>query len=414
MQVFKTALLLVFRFPLYLLLYIVFLGSLGVIITLSNAEVLSPAQTQTEDKDRLPHVAIVNRDGSEVSIGITDFIGQHAQLVSIDDDIRALQDATAQNRASYILIIPEEYGSTFLDAARKGGVLPSLKTVSNFVERDAVLMDLTTNQYLNALRIAALGAPEASLDELLSIAAFTATLQAKNETINVKEHPGASALMLFYFKWISFPMTAGLIVLVSVIFGSFQRGELRRRNLCSPLSPSKMNLQVAFGSLSLVVMTWLFLMLLSFIPQPGAFELISEDPLTFGLFALAALVYAFVPFSIGFLLSQIGFKELASNGIANIVSQVFSFLSGVFFGSISMLSEGVQLVAHGIPTFWYSKALEAITHGSRSAEALGDYFGSLGIVVLFVIAFCSVALFIGHLRAQSAEAGGNPAAEALV
>ena len=158
------------------------------------------------------------------------------------------------------------------------------------------------------------------------------------------------------------------------------------------------------------------MMSLSLLPMVGGSEILEASPLTFALLALAVLVYALVPFSIGFMLSQFGLKEAALNGAANILSLSFSFLSGVFMGGAAFLGETMQAVARVIPTYWYNEAIVSLTEGSLSAgsEALSTYFSSLGIVVLFAVAFFSIALLAGKRGARSAEAGGNTAAEARV
>ena len=413
MQVFKTTLKIVLRNPLYLLLYIVFFGVLGVIITGASSDALTVDPSTNSTSNRLPLAAVIDRDQSTVSQAFSDFLAERSTLVPIEDTPRALQDATALNSASYIIIIPDGFGMAFIDAARTGATLPVLDTVINYAQSDSVYMELVVNEYLSALKTAALGSPGVSAETLLSTTAKAAMLHANTETIVMTEQADPNAITAFFFQWMAYPITNGLIVLTALVFFTFQSGELRRRTLCSPLSPSAVNLQVALGSVSLVLITWVFLILLALLPQCGGMGLIASSPLTFALFALAALVYAFVPFSIGFFLSQIGMKEMAYNGAANIISLTFCFLSGIFMGGTTYLAEGVRVAAHFIPTFWYSEAIASIAQGV-SSSTLSVYFGNLGIVALFAIAFFSVALIMGKTRAQSAQAGGNPAAEAVV
>ncbi|MDR1358459.1 MAG: ABC transporter permease [Coriobacteriales bacterium] len=417
MPAFKTAIRLIFRFPVFLLVYIVGLGLFGVAITASNTGTATAEEAQLTDEAIRPSVAVIDRDGSELSEGIHAFYTERTTPVAVEDTTLALQTATAQDLASYIVIIPEGYGVAFREAARSaaaGGsetAAPALQTIVNYAQSDAVYMDLLTQEYLSVLRIAAIAEPDATDAEILERAATASNLHASYDIVETQVEAAPSELVSLYFSWLSYPMTAGLIVLTSVIFGTFQSGELRRRNLCSPLSPSKMNTQIAAGCVALVLMTWLFLVLLSLLPVCGGLELFTQNPTIFLLFALAALVLAFMPFSLGFLLSQLGLREMASNGVANIVGLAFSFLSGVFMGGTQMLGEGIQAVAHAIPTYWYLGALEALVQGGTSAEALTGYSGNLGVVVLFSIVLFALALLIGHRRAQNAEAGGNPAAE---
>lgn len=419
MQVFKTALKLIMRSPVNLLLYIVLFGFLGVIIVATStpssslSDEAEVSQESVQESAR-PTVAIIDRDKSAVSESITAFMAEHSTLVPVADNTKALQDATALNLASYILIIPEGFEAAFFEAARAGSETPALETLLNYDQSDGILIDLLTNKYLAALHIAAVGTPELLVEESIELATTAAAEHVAVEAVTVNEAPGASDGILLFFLWMAYPLTTGLIVLTAIVFASFQSGELKRRNLCSPLSPSALNAQVALGCLALVLLSWIFLVLLSFLPQVGGLNMLFANPLAFALLALAALVYALVPFALGFFISQIGLRETAINGFAIIVGLVFCFISGVFMGGVSTLGEGIQALAHFIPTYWYGEALFSLQEGVLSADTLASYFGNLGIVALFALAFFSVALLVGRQKAQSVDAGGNSAAEAVL
>ena len=413
MQVFKTTLRIIFRSPLYLLLYIVLFGLFGLVLSVSLSNMLPAEQGAVNREDARPTVAVIDRDHSEVSQGITDFLASRSTPVTLEDNTRALQDATARNLASYILIIPEGFGEAFLEAARTGSQAPELDTVVNFAQADGILMNLLTNRYLQSLSMAAALLPEASTADLLATTASAAELQATVKSASLSESPTTNQGDTFYFLWISYPLSLGLIVLTGKIFATFRDGELRRRNFCAPHSTSKINARVALGSVSLILMAWAFMVLLYLLPFTGGLDMLVHRPLTFALLAFAALIYALVPYSIGFLLSQCGFKEAALNGAANILSLAFSFLSGIFMGSVTLLGPTVQVIARAIPAYWYSEAVTSLTTGGLTSGLLATYFGNLGIVALFAVALFSVGLLISRRSAQSYDAGGNPAAEGL-
>jgi len=414
MQVFKTTLKIVMRSPVYLLIYIVFFGLLGLVMVAAVSDMFPSAPTEASREDIRPTIAIIDRDNSSISEGISAFLEERSTPVILEDNPRKLQDATAQNLASYILIIPEGFGEGFLEAARNRTEPPLLETVVNFAQSDAILADLLVNRYLQALRSAAVLSPQAPASQLLMTAASAASVQTQMETVSLTEPPSATQKEVFYFLWIAFPITLGLIVLTGTMFSTFRLGELRRRNLCAPLSSSKMNLQVAMGSVSVVFMTWAFMIILSFSPVVGGLQILLTSPLPYLLLSLATLVYALVPFSLGFMLSQIGMKETPLNAAANILSLVFCFLSGIFLGGAALLGETLQTVARIIPTYWYSEAIFSLTEGGLTNEVLTSYFGNLGVVVLFAAAFFCIGLLISKRAAQSSDAGGNTAAEAAV
>ena len=406
MPAFRIALKLVLRNPLYLVLYIVIFGVIGVFIAPNLA---SPTYNQFSDNK--PVVAIIDRDHSEVSESVTAFLSERTRPVSIEDSPRAIQDATAQNLSPYIVVIPEGYGKDFLQAVQDNKPLPKLQTIVNYIQSAGPYMDLLTNEYLGALRVSAIAYPDAPVSQLIDDASQAAALQANITLVDTGKGVSAQAKTVFYFRWSSYPLTAGIIAIAGLIFRSFQTGELRRRNLCAPLSSSALSTQVALGAVATVVISWAFIMALSLLPQVGGLGLATTDFPAFGLLALAALVYALAPFAIGFLLGQLGVNEMAENGASAIISLAFCFISGVFTGDVDLLGEEVLALAHFTPTYWYNQAINSVATGASGIDLLSGYFGSLGIVLLFVVAFFSVALVAGRLRIQTANAGGNPAAD---
>jgi len=399
----------VFRSPVYLVVYVVLFSLIGLVVTGSLGAAPTPAQ---EFQAPTRPLAVIDRDQSAVSQGLTAFLSQRGTLVSLADDTRTLQNAMAENAVPYILIIPAGYGADFLAAAASGTPAPALQSIVSVEAITGVLMDQEVNGYLNALRLTALANPGAAASVLAQQAEGVALLRAPFSLVQASDQINPANLLPFYFKWASYPMTAGVTVLIAMSFTSFQAGELRRRNLAAPLTPTAMNLQIAASSLVIMVMTWAFNCLMALLPIIGGWQLWATNPASAALIALAALVFVFVPLAIGFLFSQFGLKEAAINGLVNIVALSMMFLSGIMMGGSDYLKGPMLTVAHFIPSYWYSEAIDAVVAAPGfSLAALAPYFQSLGMVLLFALAIFSVALLVGRLRTQTATAGGNTAAD---
>jgi ABC-2 type transport system permease protein len=409
MQIFKTALRLVFRFPVYILVYIVMMGLLGLVVT--GAPSSNVAGVVNFDAPK-PEIAIVDRDNSELSRGLCDFLAERATLVEVADDTRALQDAVAMNAVCYILVIPANYGRDFMAAATAGTAAPELEYITSVAAVNAVLVDAEVSGYLNALRITAIGFPELSLTQQIKRAHETAALSSPLTVVQSNETINRASLLPFYFRWSSYPMSSGIAVLVAMVFSGFYTGELRRRNLASPIRSVAMNMQITASCLLIALFTWAFICALSLTPIIGGADLLTQSPASYLLVALTALLYTLVPLSIGFLFSQFNLKEMAVNGFVNIASLVMMFLSGIMMGGSDYLEGTMLAVARFVPTYWYSEAIGAIvTASDLSSSALSYYFNCVGLMLLFALVIFSVALLIGRLRVQSNEAGGNTAAE---
>ena len=122
MNVFKLALKVAARHWNYLLIYMVALGAMSLLG--SGAIEVAP---QGEFKADSPKVAVIDRDGTDVSAALSAFALKDAEEVHVDDSTFGLQDASAKDLASYVLIIPEGFRATCLPPRARAGTLPSCK-----------------------------------------------------------------------------------------------------------------------------------------------------------------------------------------------------------------------------------------------------------------------------------------------
>ena len=405
MQVFKAALKVFLKHKAYIMVYMVALSFMAIFIGLSVA-----GTQEDEFATERPNIAIIDRDGSELSKGISGFLGDHAEQLELEDSRRAMQDAIAQDRADYIVIIPEGFGGDFVSYALNGSTAPVLETVVRVESISASMMSNLANEYLNTLRL------------FLS----SGTAQAQGEAIaltnSVMEHEAAATMVFFgesappsqqwvlFMQFSSYTIMLTIIVCVGVLLAAFNKTEVRRRNLSSPINTLSMNLQLAAACVvvALIAWTWVSLVGLAVFGQ----SLVGVDFRIIGLGLLALLAFCSVALSIGFLFGQLTTSEIVLNAAGNITGLALSFLGGVWV-AIDFLGESVVAIARFIPSFYYNSALLAASNlheftGSSITPILMD----VGIVLLFAAAIFAIALAAGRLKVQSAEAGGNAAAAA--
>ena len=159
MQVFKAALRVVLRHPLYLLVYAVFLSFMGVLMASSLPF------GEAEDAEFVGHrtrFSVIDRDGSDLSQGLAAFLGERGEEVPLEDTPIALQDAVAKGQSGYVVIVPEGFGQALMDAAASGGDVPELETVYSYYSLEGNLMDQEVNEYLGVARAYAGLLPDAS------------------------------------------------------------------------------------------------------------------------------------------------------------------------------------------------------------------------------------------------------------
>ena len=131
--------------------------------------------------------------------------------------------------------------------------------------------------------------------------------------------------------------------------------------------------------------------------------------------AHGVLVVSLIPASIGFMLGMLGANTAVANSVGNIVGLAISFFGGAWF-SISLMEPVVRDIAHWLPGLWYTQACQAVADlctGAAGAQP-SVLFIALGVMVLFALAFFCVGLVAAKKRTQTAEAGGNRGAEAVL
>lgn len=415
MPVCLTALKLVFRHPAYIMVYIVLLGLLGLgAFGVSSSD--APA-AESFNVAAAPF-AVVDRDGSEASQGLAAFLSRRGQPVVLADEAQALQDAIAQNRVSCILIVPAGFGREFLAAARQGLPSPQLTIVESVDVSGATYLSSEASGFLNALRLSAALAPDASDRELVSQAAQAAELKAPMQIAQADAGINPNSLFPFFLRYSSYPLTCGVGILVALVHSGFKGGAVSRRNLAAPLSATRLNLQLALASTAIALMALAFLNLLALTPVIRGLRLWADDPLCAALMVLAMLVYSLLPLALGLLLSQFRLSDAALNGFINTVSLSMGFLSGIMMGNSDYLAGVMLAIGRLMPSYWYSEAIGSVASvgsaglGSPTTGPLGYYLACLGVMMLFNLAVFSLALLAGRLRSQTADAGGNPTAEA--
>ena len=122
MSTFKTCVRVVAAHRLYILIYLVVLSLFGLFTGMAKSE-----DSSNEVTAATASVAVIDRDGSTISRGVKDYVESVGKGQPLEDSRQAIQDATAQNRISYILIIPAGYGHRLKQAAREGTEPPRME-----------------------------------------------------------------------------------------------------------------------------------------------------------------------------------------------------------------------------------------------------------------------------------------------
>ena len=401
MRVFNTAMRVFFRHPLYLVIYIIWLGFMGVFVGMSLA-----STTQSVFSTQHPDVAIIDRDDSAFSEGLSSFLADHSQIVTVADDERSLQDATAQNQAAYIVIIPEGFGDDFMAAAQGAGDFPILETVVSYESFAGPMMDELTNEYLDTASVYVATGTATDQTQVARLAAgdlegsTAVSIWQKDETRNVSNQYWT------YMNFSVYPAMLSIIICVAVVMAAFKREEVRRRDLASSASSLSVNLQLGLACLVITVIAWAWIGSLGLIVFGNTLSGVSVQAVVSGLASLFA--FCLFALALGFLLGQLTGSELVMNAAGNITGLILSFLGGTWI-SLDLAGEPVRTIAHLVPTYYYNSALSS-SFDLQTTGAAGTLLGDIGIMLLFAAATFAIALAIGRTGRHASHARALPPA----
>ena len=392
MSTFKTSLKIVAAHRIYVLVYLMALSLLGL-----NAGAARSEDTSSQVKEATASVAVIDRDGSTVSRGVKDYVESVGKVQPLEDSRQAIQDATARNRISYILIIPAGYGQRLQEAARQGTEPPRMDTVIGYESAAGSLMNARTDSYLGQVT----GYLSTLTDDparAVALAKETMNHSAPAKRIAQDATPLPHGFVV-YAMFSFYPIMAFAIVTISTLMTSLGRRSVHSRLTAAPVSGRSRSLGTIGACLMIGLVGWLWIFGLG-VANLGNSAVMTSAPLL-GVVGAALGAYMLVAVSLGFLLGQVGLGHNAASAVANIGGLAMSFLSGAWVPT-EWLPDAVVQASKFTPGYWAAQAISgAYTADSMSATVIRPLLVDCGICTLFAVAVFAVAMAVGRTRARS-------------
>ncbi len=364
--------------------------SVYMMIFLILAVVLSSVNTgnqYTEFAQTKSKIAFVNYDENSVlAKGLRDYLDENAIIVDLKDDSKTLQDALFYRDIEYIVKIPKGFSEKFYNGEKaKIEITKVPDSISG------VYMDNMIEKYLNTARIYVNNMKNISDDKLISYIQKDLSKAAKVNLSSANTVKGNN--FSYYYNYSAYSLSAILILGVCSVMLVFNKLDLKRRNLCSPIKNRSINLQLVFGNLVFALGAWLIVVMVSAM-------LYKKDMFTISgmLMVLNSFIFTIATLSISFLISNIVKSRPAMSAAANVVALGSSFISGVFVPQ-SLLGDKVLTIASFTPTYWYVKANNIISSLTQyDTQTLKPVFTNMLIVFTFAVAVLAIALVIMKQR----------------
>ena len=364
------------QMSIYLIVFLAISVLYSTFATTNNEEIFS--QTKT-------NVAFINLDENTALLeGFKEYLSNNVNFIEVENNEEKLQDALFFRDVEYIVTIPKDFTSNFLQGKPvelQKTIVPSSTT--------RMYVDMAINKYFNIARVYVNNIPGITAENLVKEVAIGASFETAVQLKSFGHKKQNNDLAVASFNYLAYSLFSMLILGVSSISMVFNNKNLKRRNLCSPMKNKSFNLQLIMGNLVFAFACYGFMVGFGFILNIK--NMMSYNGL---LLCINALVFTIAALSISYLVGLLVKNRNAQSAIANVLALGFSFTSGVFIPQ-ELLSDKALAIASFTPTFWYVKANNVIgTLSNFSFDNLSPIFTYMLIELGFAMAIFSVALVV--------------------
>ncbi len=360
-----------------------------VILVLFGTMNMSGSTTTTYDAVK-PEIVIFNHDEEKgVTRGLVDYLHDNAEIKTEYADDDKLKDALFYEQVVLVVDIPEHYNDDFV-----AGNNPELKTRSS-AGYAAELAKVVLRRYISTAEVyAKLGFGGDRIAEKVSDAL------SEHVEAEVKQQLDTTKTSKLdrYFSFSNYSILACVITIICLIMGTFNRLEIRKRNLVSSIELKKMNRVLLRNCCLYSLGVWLMYLVIGYFVVGGADFMDWRG----ALYAGNALLFSICATTIAFLISNFVHASGAVNGIMNVVALGSSFLCGAFVPS-AYLPEGVLAFAHILPSYYYINSNNRLAEiAEPTFEALSPVLVNMVIMAAFSIAFVAISNIVSKKKQKVA------------
>ena len=281
---------------------------------------MQTSQNSTNFVAEKPDVLIINNDKEQkLSKNLVEYIEKNSNIVDIENDEEARNDALFYRDVSYIIYIPENYSKDFLN-----GLNPEIN-IKSAGDAGSSYAEMMLTRYI---KVANIYQKELQNEDEL-IKTINETLEKEAETeITSKLDTDNLTRAAFYYNFMNYSILAGCVYVICIIISSFREEKIRKRTVISSMNYKKFNRQLLVSNGALALILWFLYVVLSFI-------LIGDIMFTaHGLILIAnSFVFSICSLTIAFLIAILINNKNAINGIINVVALRFKLFMWCFCAS---------------------------------------------------------------------------------
>ena len=343
-------------------------------------------ETYTSYESEKIKIGVVDKDNGPLAEGLVKWLEGTHHVTMLEDNREKLQEELFYRNAEYIVQIPKDFYKTCIVQDNPISVTKIPGSYTSFY------VDQQINAWLNNVRtyIASGFSQKEAAKAALEQPSSRVSMYQDTETTS--ETPAYT----YYFRYVPYLFLAVLCYSMGYILLAFQKEDIQKRMQASSVSIRRQNLEGLLAMFTIGVGLWL-------IAVTGAIVMYQKELLASGVltyYLLNTFVMMMVSLSLSYLLGLFVKNSNMLNGLSNIVSLGMCFLSGVFV-PMSVMDKKVLKIAQFLPVYWYEDINETLArYHSVSGNIATDIWKSLGIEVMFALAFVSVILALSKYKRQ--------------
>ena len=218
---------------------------------------MQTSQNSTNFVAEKPDVLIINNDKKQkLSKNLVEYIEKNSNIVDIENDEEARNDALFYRDVSYIIYIPENYSKDFLNGLNPEINIKSAGDAgSSYAEMMLTRYIKVANIYQNEIQ---------NEEELIKTINETLAKEAEIE-ITSKLDTDNLTRAAFYYNFMNYSILAGCVYVICIIISSFREEKIRKRTVISSVNYKKFNRQLLVSNGALALILWFLYVVLSFI-----------------------------------------------------------------------------------------------------------------------------------------------------
>lgn len=391
MQVFKAYVKIIRKNAGQLLMYLGIVIALAIMMNQFNAQKSQPGFSETEVS-----LAFFNQDSkaaSDIVSGLKDYLQKHANLVEVADDPEKIRDALFFGKIAYVIRIPAGFSESF------GNTDPvRIEQLSAPDSTTSAYMDMLVNKYLNTDRLFRQGLPKASEGEIVRLTQENLDVGTVVEMKSAESRVGSYDNVVYFYNYLAYALLAILILGITTCMLTFSNLDLKRRNLCSPMTLRSMNMQMIAGGLLFSLFSWGMLVAVSLV-------IYGKAMLTQTGFYLILNSFAFmlVGLSLSYLVGNMLKSRNAQAAVSNVLTLGMSFISGVFVPQ-AILGKTVLSIARFTPSYWFVKAnIDIGSQVNFIGQTMRAIFFSMLVQLLFAAGLLAISWIVILNKRQKAS-----------